>query len=527
MYEIFEKTVQRIIEKARKEGRLHENPSKEWLKMRIEEFGGKKTIYQNVAYFTEPTSRAARFTKNNVDCVFGQEEEKFLAQCEEVLSKEDLILIDRWVGEKEVVMRAVMPKKFAHLAFGGGNLFLPVEKYASVEPTYRILFFVDENFEKNEEKPLPEKDITIRLAFSEDGKMIKIVRNSTYTGELKKGVFAGQDWMIREKEGGIFLHAGCRSDYLQRPDGTYKRVNSLILALSANGKTTLTSKILARKSGEESWLIQDDGGALMPDGSFRGYEKGGIFVKTEGVAPPEQTEIYYGLLKPDSYLENVWVDENGRPDFFDYRITSNGRAVIERKDFLHAAPEIEVEKIDNIILITRGPIIPAIAKLTLEEAVAWMVGGQAMESSAGDPTQAGKIRQIFFYDPFVVGSRTKHTNRFYELLRELPNVKFFLLNTGGIGEGRKYRDISLSTTVSILDSLLRGGLDEEDNWIESAGGFKVPRAVRGVDPIFFHPEKLYSVSEFEEREKKLVKSIQEAIERVGEGMNSKILRVFK
>ena len=28
-----------------------------------------------------------------------------------------------------------------------------------------------------------------------------------------------------------------------------------------------------------------------------------------------------------------------------------------------------------------------------------MVLGQAMESSAGDPTQAGKIRTEFFYDP--------------------------------------------------------------------------------------------------------------------------------
>ena len=64
---------------------------------------------------------------------------------------------------------------------------------------------------------------------------------------------------------------------------------------------------------------------------------------------------------------------------------------------MHSSPYIDVERIDNIILITRGPIIPGISKLTLEQAVALMVLGQAMESSAGDPTQAGKIRSEFFY----------------------------------------------------------------------------------------------------------------------------------
>lgn len=53
----------------------------------------------------------------------------------------------------------------------------------------------------------------------------------------------------------------------------------------------------------------------------------------------------------------------------------------------------------------RGPLIPAISKLTREQAAASMVLGQAMESSAGDPTRAGAIRSEFFYDPFVAGDR--------------------------------------------------------------------------------------------------------------------------
>ncbi len=32
----------------------------------------------------------------------------------------------------------------------------------------------------------------------------------------------------------------------------------------------------------------------------------------------------------------------------------------------------------------------------------------------------------FFYDPFVAGDRAEHANRFYEILRGLPHVHYFL-----------------------------------------------------------------------------------------------------
>lgn len=452
--------------------------------------------------------------KNSVDHSFGLEELELLAQCERILFGERLIQLDRIVGNRDsgVTVRLIVPERFTHVAYGGGNLFIPPE--GKVEsPTYLILMFTDESFETNRLKPLPQKDITIRLAMLPDGKVIKIIRNSNYIGEYKKGVFAAEDWIAKTKRGGIFLHAGCREDCLQSFSGEPRLSRSLIIALSANGKTTLTSKILARKGREKSWLVQDDGGTLMRDGSFYGYELGGIFAKTEGINPEEQREIYYGLLKQDTFLENVRLAEDGDFDFYDTEKTANGRAVIRRRDFMHTSRYIGVEKIDNIILISRGPLLPAISKLNLEQAVTLMILGQAMESSAGDPTQAGKIRSEFFYDPFMAGDKADHTNRFYEILKGLPHLNFYLLNTGGIGEGEHYKDVSVSKTMAILNSLLRGGLDE--HWIDSPGGFKIPTAVRDVDDIFFHPEKLYLMSEFEEKMRKLNQVRHEALEKIG------------
>ncbi|MFH1329024.1 MAG: phosphoenolpyruvate carboxykinase [Candidatus Bathyarchaeota archaeon] len=522
--EEFVRTAYRIRERAEKEGRLVNNPSDAELELLVEkEPSIVKTKYGSFVAEAEPTSRSEKFTKNSVDHPFSKAELELLAQCEEKLAKKKLISVDRIVGDinSETTVRLIVPVEFAHIAYGGKNLFIPTKE--DKKPTYQIVFFSDEAFEKNKSKPLPEKEITIRLAMLDDGRYVKIVRNSNYIGEYKKGVFAAEDWVAKIRRKGIFLHAGCREDQLQSVTGEDKTTRSLFVALSANGKTTLTCKILSRKSDEKSWLIQDDGGTLMPDGSFHGFEAGGIFVKTEGLRPSEQIEIYYGLLKPLTVCENVHVNETGDFDFFNYTRTSNGRAVVLRRDVMHASQSISVPKIDNFFLITRGPIIPAISKVSRKQAVALMIAGMAMESSAGDPTQAGKIRSVFFYDPFVAGSRTDHANRFYEILKQIPHMNYYLLNTGGVGEEDTFKQITVAHTLAILDSLLRGGLGV---WVDSPSGFKVPRAVRDVDLFFIRPEKLFSKPAFEERQEKLNNARREAVTKLGEDLHPDIKKVF-
>lgn len=522
---LFVQTVARVRSKALAEGRLRHNPPEEVLEALTEkEQGVQRTRYGSLVAHGEPTSRAQMFTKNSVDDTFGKAEVNFLKQCEDILATRKLISVDRVVGNASsgVVVRVTVPEEFAHTAFGGKNLFAPV-KGEVTSPDYEIVFFKDEHFETNRDKPLPEKDITIRLAMLPDGRVIKIVRNGNYIGEYKKGVFAAEDWVAKTRRGGIFLHAGCREDFLQSVHGEYRTTHSLLVALSANGKTTTTSKILARKGKEKSWLVQDDGGTLMPDGSYHGFEQGGIFVKTENVNPGDQFEIYYGLLRPGTFAENVFVTPDGDFDFYNLEGTANGRAVVQRRDFLHASSHIDVERVDNLILITRGPIIPAIAKLTMPQAVAFMILGQAMESSAGDPTMAGMIRSEFFYDPFMAGNKAEHANRLYDILQGLPHMNFYLLNTGWIGEGTRYMDIKLEHTIGILDSLIRGGLED---WMESASGLAVPAAVRLVDDIYFHPEILYPRGEFDRQQAALNKFRRGTIEALGNRLYPDVRRVF-
>jgi phosphoenolpyruvate carboxykinase (ATP) len=102
-------------------------------------------------------------------------------------------------------------------------------------------------------------------------------------------------------------------------------------------------------------------------------------------------------------------------------------------------------------------------------------------------------------------------------------MNYYLLNTGGVGEGPLYKDIKLEHTMGILDSLLRGGLED---WIDSPTGFKVPKAIRTVDEIYLHPEKLYSKAEFERKQKELNRIRREALRKIGDKLHPNIKNVF-
>ncbi|MBU4502127.1 MAG: phosphoenolpyruvate carboxykinase [Nanoarchaeota archaeon] len=520
----FEKTAKEIYEYAKKEGRLRLNLSSQELKeLALKEPEVTLTKYGSIMAHSEPTSRAAMFTTNNIDTKFGKEEKELLKQAKKRLGKENLVCIEVIVGDgsEDITARLIIPEKFAHMPYGGLKLFKPVDKPLK-NPTHQIIMFFDESFEENKSKTLPNKDITIRNYLTSKGGLIKFVRNSNYLGEWKKGVFTGEDYRAKQKGGALFLHAGCRNDHFKMADGSYKDKSSLFVALSANGKTSLTCRVLAKEDKEKSFLVQDDGGILYKDGSFRGFEAGGVFVKTDSLNPEDQIETYNGCLSPNTFLENVYVDDNGEFDFYNVERTANGRAVVERRDFANASKDINVDKINNIFLITRGNIIPAIAKLTLEQATAFMVLGQSMESSAGDPTQVGKIKNVFFYDPFVAGDKTDHANIFYKLLKANPQINCYLINTGGIGEGDSYHEIGLKDSLNILDGVMRGNV----GWVLSKHtGLMVPKKIENVDSVIFHPEKKYDQVDFEAKQKSLDKQRFDIINNYP-GLVKKVIEVF-
>ena len=250
MFDQFRQTARDIFEEAQRDGRLIRNPDDERLRaLAMEEPEVRTTKYDNIVAESEPMSRAAMFTRNNIDTKFGDEERQLLQEARKRSASEQLVSIDVVVGDgsESITARLIVPRRFAHVAYAGLKLFKPT---VSEDPTYQIVMFFDEQLEENKSKVLPDKDITIRNAHSPEGRLVKIVRNSYYFGEWKKGVFTGEDYRAKLKGDAVFLHAGCRKDTLEAAHGSYMTTFSLFVALSANGKTSTTCKVLARKGHE-------------------------------------------------------------------------------------------------------------------------------------------------------------------------------------------------------------------------------------------------------------------------------------
>jgi phosphoenolpyruvate carboxykinase (ATP) len=86
------------------------------------------------------------------------------------------------------------------------------------------------------------------------------------------------------------------------------------------------------------------------------------------------------------------------------------------------------------------------------------------------------------------------------------------------------RDIRLSDTMGILDSVIRGGL--EDWTVSERTGLPVPRSIRLADSILVHPERLFAVADFEQRQRAMDRHRSEYVNRFP-GLHPDIRGVFQ
>jgi len=454
----------RIYEEAKKDGRLIEGLSLEELKLfTLKQEGVVTTGMGSVAAYSDPMSRAAAKTKNSIDHEFGEEERQLANQAIEILRKYKVVSLDFPVGKTdEITGRLLVSEDYSQLAYATRLLFGEGSERIVEYPTYQIVLFTDNNFERNKKiKDVREKDVTIRLWMEKDRReQVKIGRNTTYFGEVKKGVFTFEDWRVKaiDKEG-IFLHAGVRRDKLWTYNYKTKKPEleekiTAISGLTATGKTSLLCRKSGRMPREKSEMVGEDGGTFRFDGSFCAFEKSGVYAKTDSI-DRVHPEILSASLAEEAYLENVSLRQYPYiPNFSNVSLTKNSRAVVLRENLGIASEEIDVDRIDNIALLTRNPLINAISWLkTPEQATMQEIYGESIQSSGGVEVEAGKPIREFFLDPFVVGDRLEHAMIFYDFLKKNDHINCYLLNTGTIGQDGI--DITLRDTLAILNDLLR------------------------------------------------------------------------
>jgi phosphoenolpyruvate carboxykinase (ATP) len=388
------------------------------------------------------------------------------------IADNDVVVIDGLIGndpELRTRARLVMEKRYANVA--GMQQKLYFEASDGAEPEVQVIYTPGLT------APGYPDDRVIAVDLDH---YVTRVLNSDYFGESKKGGLRMWNDIVYTK-GGLALHAGLK--VIPTPSG--ERV-FMIIGLSGTGKTTTT---FTTQNGSRP--IQDDFVGLMPGGHAFGTENG-CFAKTFGLDTSFEPSIHGAVIKPSTYLENVYQDDDGSVDFFNEHYTRNGRAVFEMQDLLNHEDARNVGPVDYLLILNRNEnIIPSVAKLTQEQAAAYFMLGETTGTAAGGAAEEGKFLRVPGTNPFFPLPHGLQGNRLLELLATHP-IETYLLNTGRVG-GSDDDERSKKVKIPHTSACVKGIAEQTIVWAEDDDfGYLVGETVPDFDDAeLLQPRRLY------------------------------------
>ncbi|MCK4421910.1 phosphoenolpyruvate carboxykinase (ATP) [candidate division WOR-3 bacterium] len=427
-------------------------------------------------------------------------------QAEYIRDRGELIVINRYIGlnpRYAVAMQWVYTTEGANLAAMQQVMSFPREL---VETKEQLAKPFQSQFRLIMTPDCPAEDMPEEIAIIVDlDNWSTYVLNSDYFGESKKGALRMLNEYIHQK-GGLVLHAGAKEVVI-----TGKRTAMGVMGLSGTGKTTTTFS----KQGELTRPIQDDMISLWPSGKI-GITENGCFAKTFGLKEESEPTIYKGTVSPTTWLENVYLNEDGTLDFskqllapeevmrwkdtfivlgekeeninayingtvraedridedgvpedgWDFLVwTKNGRSIIPLKEIKDAADLYDIPDVESIGMLNRDEghdaATPGIIHFqTPEQAAAYFMLGETSKTSAAGK-ERGKTRSPFT-QPFFPRKFGLQAKRFSELLKTMPDLDTWLMNTGYVGGSAKDKEdgkalkVKIHHSSAMLEAMLSG-----------------------------------------------------------------------
>ncbi|MDP8961898.1 MAG: phosphoenolpyruvate carboxykinase [Actinomycetota bacterium] len=453
------------------------------------------TEFDNVNYASQVTARLKKSTFFVSDEEIYQqhlprvEAKEWARRQDEYIANQDMILIEGYIGPDPAFQtgaRLYIERSQANIPAMQEQLYFP--KDVNWEPEFTVIYTPG--------LTAPGKPDD-RLIIVDLDTYVTRVLGSDYFGESKMGGLRMWNKLVFDR-GGLALHAGCKVFPADGTPGSRERC-ALIIGLSGTGKTTTTFR---QQLG--SLPVQDDFVALMPGGKIHPSENG-CFAKTFGLDPEDEPTIYGGVTRRDAWLENVGVDpQTGKVDFFDTSHTPNGRATFPLANIRHREPR-DLPEADYLLILNRNEnIIPAVAKLKLDQSAAYFMLGETKGTSAGGAAEAGKNLRVPGTNPFFFNNDAWQGNRLLELLDTLPDLEVYVLNTGRIGGPESHPDskkVKIAHSAAIVKSIVENTIEWEQ---DTDFGYSVAASVPGVDDVeLLQPRRFYERhgrrDEYEER----------------------------
>ena len=446
--------------------RLHRGMTAEMPNARPTRYGNLNVKTRVVARSKASTFIVTDSPEDHDDQTISREEgARVAALQDEYIRGREMLQIDGFIGndpEFRTAARLVIERANANIAAMQQILYFPAteaEKAAFV-PETTVIYTPNLAAEGYPSERLIAVDL-------EAG--VTRVLNSDYFGESKKGGLRKWNKIVYDR-GGLSLHAGCKVI----PVGDGRKVG-LIVGLSGTGKTTTT---FTRQN--DSGPVQDDFCALMPGGKVYATENG-CFAKTFALDPAFEPTIHAAVTSPGAYLENVsQAVDGGDVDFFDTGYTKNGRAVFAMSAIEGAYDARGLGKADFLLILNRNEnIIPAVARLSREQAAAYFMLGETQGTSAGGAEEAGKFLRVPGTNPFFPLRHVLQGNRLLELMQDSP-MEVFLMNTGRVGGGEA-DERSQKVKIPHSSAVVKGIADGTIAWTADPDfGYEVATAVPGI-----------------------------------------------
>jgi len=478
-----------ILGKSFQPKKIIDNPSEENLREWALHHGGVISEFGNLSVTTRVRNRMAKLTEVILDQP-DQEDTELIHNVLEYLKKKEVISLDRVMCSTRGFKRncrLYVTAEYARLPLMWGNTLFPSKGKG---PDFVALTVPE----------WPEKKV---LVFPAAG--LTIILGSDYKGENKKAMLR-QVMYWAKKQGHLGLHAASKILRVYRGK-ELRDYGFLLFGLSGTGKTSLSCHSHWLGYPETVIIRQDDVVIFTKDGAAVGTEDS-FYIKTDSLEPSSQPLLYSAALSPRAILENVFVEpKTGKVDFFDSSLTSNGRAMVKRRDIAFTDNSVDLDKVNFIVFITRRQdIMPPVARLSPEWAAAAFMLGESVETSAGDPTEAGKSLRVVGTNPFIVGSRTEEGNMFLEILRANPDIQCFFLNTGVVGGMVRGQKVTIKDSIKIVEMIAKDKIKwvKDDFW-----GYEVPLEIPGVELDRFDLKNYYSDDQTDQLSEQL------KLERVG------------
>ena len=441
--------------------------------------------------------------------------EKWAKLQDQYIAGQDMLMIDGFIGNDSAFRtpaRLIIEKRNANIAAMQKALYFDPEPGADHQPELTVIYTPN-----LEAKGCPNDRLI--AVYLDQG--ITRVFNSDYFGESKKGGLRMWNKKVYDR-GGLAMHAGSKIV----PVGSTEKT-MVIVGLSGTGKTTTTFT-----KQNDSMPVQDDFVALMPGGKVYATENG-CFAKTYGLDAKFEPSIYNAVTTSAAYLENAYQDDDGKVDFFNESYTRNGRAVFRMSAVQGAASAARIAKADFLLILNRNDnIIPAVARLSEDQAAAYFMLGETKGTSAGGAEEAGKFLRVPGTNPFFPLLHAQQGNRLWELLQASP-MQVFVMNTGRIGGGDDHPG-SKKVKIPHSSAIVKAIAEDAITWnVDPDFGYQVAASVPDFpdeDSDLLQPRKLYESQDRMDEYRELVAQIKAdraAYMAKWPGLRTEIIRAVK